>query len=111
MRFHGIASYSMASGDGHLLVEELLVLRHKVTNARRGPSDDCLDIVRETIITVSGMEAGHGQEVSREMVGQIVCANYLVAPTIEWYINVPDGSIECRGIFRCDATHILRSRP
>ena len=48
------------------------------TNARRGPSDDCLDIVRETIITVSGVEAGHGQEVSREMVGQIVCAGIVM---------------------------------
>src|SRR6266478_4520446 len=99
------------SGDRHLLVKHLLVLRHKITNACCGPSDECLDIVSEAIITISGVEAGHGQEVFRDMVGQIVCTHDLVAPLIERHINVPDGPTECLGIFRRDAMHILRSWP
>ena len=50
-----------------VFVKERLVLRHQVTNGRHRPSDDGLDIVREAIITVSGVEAGHGQDVFKEM--------------------------------------------
>jgi hypothetical protein len=32
-------------------------------------SGDCLDIVREAIMTVSDVEARHGQEVLKEMLG------------------------------------------
>jgi hypothetical protein len=53
-----------ASGDRHFLIERLFVLRHKIANARCGPSDERLDIVREAIITISGVEACHGQEES-----------------------------------------------
>jgi hypothetical protein len=67
--------------------------------------------MRETIITVSSMEAGHGQKVLRDMVGQVLPTQYLVTPLIERHVDVPDGSIERLGIFGCDAMHILRSRP
>jgi hypothetical protein len=100
-----------ASGNRHLPVEELPVLRHKVTNVRCGPSDDCLDIMRETIITVSSMEACHGQKVFRDMVGQVLPTQYLVTPLIERHVDVPDRPLERLGIFGCDAVHILRSRP
>jgi hypothetical protein len=53
------------SGDRHLLVKHLLVLRHKITNARCGPSDECLDIVSDAIITISGVEAAGIGLVSR----------------------------------------------
>jgi hypothetical protein len=52
-----------------VIVEERLVPCDKVTNGRRWPSGNCLDVVRETIITVSGVEAGHGQEVFKQMLG------------------------------------------
>ena len=42
---------------------ELSLSRDKVTDARRGPPGDCLDVMRQTIITVGGMEAGHGQDM------------------------------------------------
>jgi hypothetical protein len=73
--------------------------------------DRAIDVVREEIITISGVEAGHGQEMFRDMVGQIVCTHNLVAPLIERHVNVPDGPVECLRIFRRDAMHILRSRP
>jgi hypothetical protein len=52
-----------------VFVKERFVLRDEVTNRRRRPSGDCPDIVRETIITVSGVETGHGQEVFKAMLG------------------------------------------
>jgi hypothetical protein len=70
---------AMASSYSHLLVKYLLVLRHKIANACCGPSDERLDIVREAIITISGVEAGHGQEVFGDVTGQIVCTHDLVA--------------------------------
>jgi hypothetical protein len=42
---------------------ELGLSRDKVTNARRGPPGDCLDAMRQKIITVGGMKAGHGQQM------------------------------------------------
>ena len=83
------------------------MVRHKVTDARRGPPRDCLDIVRETIITVSGMEAGHCQEMLEDMVGQIAAAQFLGAPLLQRYINISDGPTECVGIFRRQAVHVL----
>src|SRR5215470_11627246 len=102
---------AMASSDSHLLVKYLLVLRHKIANACCGPSDERLDIVREAIITISGVEAGHGQEVLRDMTGQIVCTHDLIAPLIERHIDVRDAPTEGHGIFGRDTMHILRSRP
>jgi hypothetical protein len=98
-------------GRSPLAPQYILVLRNEITNACCGPSDDCLDVVREAIITISGVEAGHGQEMFRDMVGQIVCTHNLVAPFIERHVDVPDGPAKCLGIFRRDAMHILRSRP
>ena len=87
------------------------MLRHKVTDARRGPPRDCLDIVRETIITVGGMEVGHRQEVLEDMVGQIPAAQFMVAPLLQRYIDISDGPTERVGIFRRQAMHALRPRP
>jgi hypothetical protein len=42
---------------------ELGLSRDKVTDARRGPPGDCLDVMRQTIITVDGMKAGHGHQM------------------------------------------------
>ena len=98
-----------ASSDSRLLIKYLFVLGHKIANARCGPSDERVDIVCEAIITISGVEARHGQEVFRDMAGQIVCTHDLVAPLIERYIDVPDGSTEGLRIFGRDTMHILRS--
>jgi hypothetical protein len=46
-------------------------MRNKITSTHRGPPCDCLDIVRETIITVGGMEASYGRQVLEDMVRQI----------------------------------------
>ena len=86
-----------------VFVEERIVLCDKGTNARRRPAGDSRDIVRETITTVSGVEAGHGQEMFKEMLGQIVPAHFLVTPLIERHIEVRDGSTECVGVLRRDA--------
>ena len=42
------------------LPEQFAVLGHEVPHARRRPSCDRLDIGRETVVTVVGVEAGHG---------------------------------------------------
>ncbi len=70
-----------------VFVKERLVLHDEVTNRRRGLSGDCLDIVREAIISVSRVEAGHGQEVFKEILGQTVLAQFLVMPLIERRID------------------------
>jgi len=57
-----------------------------------------------------GVKAGHGQEVLKEMLGQIAPAQFLVTPVIERRIDVRDGPTECVGAFRRDA-RILRPRP
>jgi hypothetical protein len=56
--------------------------RDKLTDARRAPPGDCLDVMRQTIITGGGMEAGHGQEMFEHMVGQIAAAQLVVAPLL-----------------------------
>ena len=68
------------------------MLRGKVTDTRRRPSCDRLDIVRETIIAIGGVEAGHGQEVLEDMLGQIAAVQLLVPPLLQWYIDISDGS-------------------
>ena len=85
--------------------------RGKVTDARCGPPGDCLDVMRQTIITVGGMEAGYGHDMFEEMVGQIAAAQLLVAPLLQRYINVGDGLTERVGKLRGHASHVLRSRP
>jgi hypothetical protein len=57
------------------------------------------------------MKAGHGQEVFKEMLGQIAPAQFLVTPLIERHIDVREGSTECVGVFRRDVRQILRARP
>ena len=57
------------------------------------------------------MEAGHGQGMFEEMVGQIAAAQLLVAPLLQRYIDVGDGSTERIGKLRGHASHVLRSRP
>jgi hypothetical protein len=47
-----------ASGDCKVPVEQFPVLRHKITNVRCGPSHECLDVVREAVITISRVEKG-----------------------------------------------------
>jgi hypothetical protein len=42
---------------------ELGLSRDKVTDARRGPPGDRLDVMPQRIITVGGMKAGHGQQM------------------------------------------------
>ncbi len=63
-------------------LEQLGVMRHKLTDAGCGPSCDRLDIVGETIITVGGVEARHGQQVLENMVRQIAAAKLLVSPLL-----------------------------
>ena len=43
---------------------EVGLSRDKVTDARRGPPGDRLDVVSEAIIAVVGMQFGHGQQVA-----------------------------------------------
>jgi hypothetical protein len=43
-------------------------MRHKGTGAGRWPAGDRLDIMRETIIPIGGMELGHSQQVLEDMV-------------------------------------------
>jgi hypothetical protein len=57
---------------------ELGLSRDKVTDARRGPPGDCLDVMRQTIMTVGGMKAGHSQQMFEYMVGEIAAAQLLV---------------------------------
>ena len=55
--------------------EERLVLPHKIANARRFPFRV---IASTSCVRVSGVEAGHGQEVFKEMPEQIAPAYFLV---------------------------------
>jgi hypothetical protein len=90
---------------------ELGLSRDEVTDALRRPPGDCLDVMRQTIITVGGMEAGHGPEMFEYMVGQIAAAQLLVAPLLQRYIDVSDGSAERRGKLPRHTSHVLRLRP
>jgi hypothetical protein len=67
---------------------------NKITDAGRRPSCDRLYIMRETIITIGGMETGHGRQVLEDMVRQIAAAKLLVPPFFEWHIDVGNGSTE-----------------
>src|SRR5262249_41976441 len=60
-----------ASGSGARGPEERGVLSHKVTDAGRRSAGDRLDIVREAIIPIGGMELGHGQHMRQDIVRQV----------------------------------------
>src|SRR5207249_1065152 len=67
---------SLGNLRGWLLRPESLgVLGHKVPHARGPPSRDRLDVVRETIVMVGGVEARHGQQVLEDVVGQLAPAD------------------------------------
>ena len=68
--------------------------RNKVAATCRRPSGDRLDIVREAIISIGGMEAGHSEQVLKKMVRQIAAAKLLVPPLFQRDINICDGSTE-----------------
>jgi len=53
-----------------------------------------LDIVREAIISIGGMESGHSEQVLKKMVRQIAAAKLLVPPLFQRDINIGDGSTE-----------------
>src|SRR6266508_3756410 len=63
--------------------------------------------MRETIISIGGMEAGHSEQVLKNMVGQIAAAKFLVPPLFQWDINIGDGSTERGGIFSRHGMHVL----
>jgi hypothetical protein len=45
--------------------------RHKVTDAGRRPAGNYFNIVRQTIITIGGMEPGHGRQVLEEWLDKL----------------------------------------
>ena len=49
-------------------------MRHKVTDAGRRSSYGRLDVVCRTVVTIGGMEPGHGSQVLEDTVGQIAGA-------------------------------------
>ena len=60
-----------AAEAGLARTEQLGMLRDVIADARRGPSDDRLDVVGEPIVPVVGVELGHRQQVAGEMLRQI----------------------------------------
>jgi hypothetical protein len=81
--------------------------RHEVTGAGRRPSRGRLDIVRETVIAVGGLEPGHDQQVLGDMVRQLAGAQLLVSPGLEGYIDISDGATEGVGILRGQGAQVL----
>src|SRR4051794_8871831 len=61
-----------ASGSGVRCLEERGVPSHEVTDAGRRLAGDRLDIVREAIIPIGGMELGHDQHMRQDIVRQVV---------------------------------------
>jgi len=51
------------AGGANSLIRHVRWAEADDPDARRWPPGDCLDVMRQTIITVGGMEAGHGQEM------------------------------------------------
>ena len=74
--------------------EYLGVTRDEVAAACRVPSRYRFDIMRETIIPIGGMEAGHSEQVFKNMFGQIAATKLLVAPLFQRDINIGDSSTE-----------------
>lgn len=71
------------------------------------PVSDRLDVVCQSIITVLGMEPGHGPQVVREVLRQTAWAKLALFPLLQWLVDVPDGSPEGLGILRRHLGHIL----
>ncbi len=55
-------------------------MRHKVTDAGRRSSYGRLDVVCRTVVTIGGMEPGHGSQVLEDTVGQIAGAKLEPGP-------------------------------
>ena len=69
-------------------------MRDEVAAVCRSPSRYRFDIMRETIISIGGMEPGHSEQVFKNMLGQIAVAKLLVPPLFQRDINIGDGSTE-----------------
>jgi len=70
------------------------VTRNEIAAVGRAPSRYRFDIMRETIISIGGMEAGHSEQVFKNMFGQIAAAKLLIPPLLQWDINIGDGSTD-----------------
>src|SRR5215831_7846995 len=68
--------------------EERCVPRHKVMDAGRRLASDRLDIVRQAIIAVGGMEVGHGQQMLENVIRQLAAAQLLVPPLLQGDIHI-----------------------
>ena len=53
---------------------------------------DRLNVVRQTVITIGSMEAGHRQQVLEHVIGKMAAAQFLVAPLLQRHIDVGDRS-------------------
>jgi len=73
--------------------EYLNVTRDEVAAACCGTSRDRVNIVRETIISIGGVEAGHAKQVLKNLVRQIAAAK-LLPPLFQWDINIGNSSTE-----------------
>src|SRR5262245_17030551 len=85
------------------------MFRDVFADARRGPSGNRLDIVREPVVAVLRMELRHGQEMSAEVLRQIP-PHELLLPLSEWLVDVGDLAPERLRVFGGDGTHDLRAR-
>lgn len=78
----------------------------KVAEACRAFSGYSLDFMSKAVISIGGMEMGHGEQMIKKMGRQIAAAKLLL-PLIERNIDICDVSTERVRIFRGVGMHVL----
>jgi hypothetical protein len=66
---------------------------HESLRACRRSPEDCLYIVRQTIIATGSMQMSHGEQMLQNMLREIATAKFLIPPFVHWHINIGDRSL------------------
>src|SRR6266446_4992183 len=88
IRMQIIPCYWSGSSVSFRRSAEVGLSRDKVTDAHREPPGDCLDVMRQTIITVGGMEAGMVRRCSNRWSGKLRLRS-------SWSRHVEDKGLVC----------------
>ncbi len=86
-------------------------MRNVIAHAGCGLAGYRLDIVGETIVSVGGVQTGHGQQVREKVLRQIAAAQLLILPLLQWDVDIGDSASQCLRVFRRHGREILTARP
>ena len=80
-------------------------------DARPRLSSDRFYIVCHSIIAIGGMKTSHRENMPEHVIRQIQAFKVMIAPFVEWDVDISDRPTERSRAFRRELRHVQRSRP